>query len=336
MPRPCTAMLRACLLLAAATASAAGTDLGPPDRGDIARRMLHGYQYSRAVAAAAAHGDTLSGPALDPAGARWELIAPDDCSPQAPCGVLVWIHPWDDARAPRDWLPVLRRARVVYVSPFGAGNAQPVLDRRVPLALLGLARARAEVAIDPARTWIGGFSGGGRVASRMAIAWPDVFRGGVFVATSDGPGTVDAPLPGGALLEALRGGRWWFGVGDRDPENLSISRDALKHFRRVCALDTTWSVRTGWGHRTLDGRRLAEALRFLDRDAGVPGPERDACVTDADAAAASALAAVRARLATGDRDGARRLLLEAHRDWGGLVADGFAGLLPMVETPADR
>jgi hypothetical protein len=301
------------------------------DRAVIAARMLHRYQLARAEAQAVATGATLAGAPLDPRAERWELIAPADCSASAPCGVLVWVQPWDDARAPRDWSRMLAAARVIYVAATRSGNAQPVLDRRVPLALFGLAGVKARYATDPARTWVGGFSGGGRVASRLAIAYPDLFRGGVFVATSDGPGTSDAPLPGEPLLGALRDGRWWATVGDQDPENHSISRDAIKHFQRVCALDATLALQSGWGHRTLDGRRLGHALRWLDEGPRASDDERARCEAAASAEADNALARVRHLLVAGDRGGARRALLEAHRDWGGLVAAGFAELLPQVE-----
>lgn len=329
-------------MLCAGTASAADPalvafDAPAPlaDRATIAARMLHGYQHERALAAAAARGTPLAGAPLDPRAERWEVIAPADCDAAAPCGVLVWVHPWDDARAPRDWARPLAAARVIYVAATRSGNGQPVLDRRVPLALLGLAGVQARHATDPARTWIGGFSGGGRVASRIAIAYPDLFAGAILVATADGPGTGDAPLPGEPLLGALRRGRFWAAVGDADPENHSILRDAMKHFRRVCALDAALAIQTGWGHRTLDGRRLDHALRWLDSTRGASAADRARCETTAAAEAGAALDRVRALLAAGDQAGARRALLAAHRDWGGLVAAGFAELLPGAEAPPD-
>lgn len=301
------------------------------DRDVIASRMLHPYQYARLRASA---GDrALTGAPLDPSAERWHLFTPDDCSADRPCGALVWVHPWHEAAPPRGWEPVLRRARVVFVAAARSGNDQPVLDRRVPLALFGLAGAQARVAIDPARVWIGGFSGGGRVASRMAAAYPDVFAGGIFVATADGPGTADSPLPGGERLAALRRGRYWAVVGDADPENHSILRDAVKHFRRACALATRFEVETDWGHRMPDGRDLEHAIRFLDRAEPVAPAAQAACERTASADADKAVAAVRGRLATGDRAGARRELLAAHRDWGGLIDAAYDELLPSVEDP---
>jgi len=228
---------------------------------------------------------------------------------------------------------VLDSARVVYVAAERGGNAQDVLDRRVPLALLGLAGAQARYAIDPQRVFVGGFSGGGRVASRIAAGYPDVFRGGIFVATSDGLGTSDAPVPPLARVAALRQGRWWFVVGDQDPENAAITRDAFKNWQRLCALDSRLARVTGWAHRTLDARRLRQALEFLERGAEVAPAARAACERTLEADAAAALAEVRRLLAAGDRDGARRALLDAHRRYGGALGTGFAQLWTELAAP---
>jgi dienelactone hydrolase len=294
-------------------------------RTEIAARLLHGLQFQRLVAHAAASGHALAGPALDPRAERWQLYVPEACR-DAACGVLVWVSPWDQAAPPREWLAVLDAARVVYVAAERSGNAQDVLDRRVPLALLGLAGAQARSRIDPQRVYIGGFSGGGRVASRIAAGYADLFRGGIFVATSEGLGTSDAPVPPRARLDQLQHGRWWFEVGDEDPENAAITHDAFKHWQRLCALDSVLARVTGWGHRTLDARRLRQALAFLDGGAGVTPAVRADCARALDADAAAALAEVHRLLAAGDRDGARRRLLDAHRRYGGLIAAEFDAL----------
>jgi hypothetical protein len=67
-----------------------------------------------------------------------------------------------------------------------------------------------------------------------------------------------------------------------------------------------------------DGRDLEHAFRFLDRPDPVAPAAREACERAASADADSALAEV-------DR------LLAAHRDWGGLIAAGFAARWPKVD-----
>src|SRR5688572_21384338 len=133
-------MLRALLLLCSASAGAAlaagpqqvAFDVATPlaTRAEIAARMLHGLQHQRLLAHAAGSGRSLDGSAIDPRGERWQLFVPESCR-DAPCGLLVWVSPWDQAALPRDWLGALEDARVAYVAAERSGNAQDVLDRRV-------------------------------------------------------------------------------------------------------------------------------------------------------------------------------------------------------------
>jgi pimeloyl-ACP methyl ester carboxylesterase len=326
-------MLRALALLCCASAGLAAAALAQQvsfdavsplaARAEVAARMLHGLQHQRLIAHAASSGRRLEGQAIDPRVERWQLYLPDSCR-DAPCGLLVWVSPWDQAAPPRDWLAPLEDARMAYVAAERSGNAQDVLDRRVPLALLGLAGARTRLDIDASRVYIGGFSGGGRVASRIAAGYPDVFRGGIFVATSDGLGTSDAAVPPLARLQALRAGRWWFAVGDEDPENAAITHDAFKHWQRVCALGSKLTRVTGWGHRTLDGRRLRQALQYVAAATATDAAAQAACERKLAAEATAALAEVERLRAAGERDAARAALLDAHRRYGGLIADEFA------------
>ena len=62
---------------------------------------------------------------------------------------------------------------LVVAMPRKAGNDADVIGRRIPLALHAHHHASANLAIDPGRVYVGGFSGGARLAQRIAIAWPD-------------------------------------------------------------------------------------------------------------------------------------------------------------------
>jgi len=332
--------LLAALALAAVTQPAGAADVievafdAPTplaERALLAERLLHGYQATRVLALAGARGISLAGPALDPRRERWRVYAPDACH-DGPCGVLVWIDPSRDATLPRDWLRVLDAHQMIFVGAHDSGNERDLVDRRVPLALFGLAGIEARHALDQ-RRYVAGFSGGGRAASRAAAAFPEAFAGGLYVATADGPGTVDVPLPGGDGLARLRAQRNYLVVGDLDPVNFQILRDAERAYRRACALDVELAVVRNWSHRRPDGRTLDRALDWLERGPRAAPAAHQACSREAESAARAALAPVHTALARGDRAAAKRALLAAHVAWGGMVAAEFARLLPEVEEP---
>jgi poly(3-hydroxybutyrate) depolymerase len=52
------------------------------------------------------------------------------------------------------------------------------------LALIAAQNAMAQYSVDPQQVYIGGFSGGSRVALRLALGYPDVFHGALLNAGS--------------------------------------------------------------------------------------------------------------------------------------------------------
>ena len=56
--------------------------------------------------------------------------------------------------------------------------------------------------IDPDRVYIAGYSGGGRVASSLALLYPEVFRGGAFFFGSNYFRKVEVPGQPGAFWRA--------------------------------------------------------------------------------------------------------------------------------------
>src|SRR5258708_37795868 len=107
--------------------------------------------------------------------------------------LLGFVPPWEDARLPSGWTPVLDRYGVIFVSAARSGNDESVFDRREPLALLAAHNAMQRYPVDPERVYIGGFSGGARVALRLALGYPDVFRGPIFN-SRNGP-VAESPNP---------------------------------------------------------------------------------------------------------------------------------------------
>ncbi|MBS0203426.1 MAG: hypothetical protein JSS49_11040 [Planctomycetes bacterium] len=75
---------------------------------------------------------------------------------------------------------VCKQKGIVFASPYGAGNNTP-MPRRVRLVLDVLDDVRQQHRIDPDRTYIAGFSGGGRVACAVAFALPELFGGAIPV-----------------------------------------------------------------------------------------------------------------------------------------------------------
>jgi dienelactone hydrolase len=143
---------------------------------ELARRLLSPLTAARLPAILARTGKALREQPIDLADERFVVYVPAK-APPAGYALLVFVPPWPQAQPPRGWASVLDRAGIIFVSAARSGNEAEVLSRRAPLALLGAANIMASYRVDPSRVWVGGFSGGSRVAMRLALGYPDLFRG---------------------------------------------------------------------------------------------------------------------------------------------------------------
>jgi hypothetical protein len=211
--------------------------------------------------------------AIDLTRERFSVYLPARHSPRGQA-LLVFIPPWEDARLPPGWATVLDELGVIFVSAAKSGNEEDVIDRRIPLALLGAYNVMQRYPIDPDRVYIGGFSGGSRVAMRAALAYPDLFRGALLNAGSDAIASSEAPLPPHDLFAQFQtSSRLVYVTGTEDSWNLQrdlASRDSMTAW---CGLGTRVETMLKVGHEAATSYSLRRALFALDQRAPVD-PEK--------------------------------------------------------------
>lgn len=265
-------------------------------------------------------GGSLDGLAIDLQGERFELYVPPGDAPAGGFGLLVFVPPWESQGLPRDWIPVLARAGVAAVTAERSGNSQNVLARRVPLALAAYDNVRRDIPIDPARVFIGGFSGGARVALRIATAFPEIFHGALLNAGSDPLGSSALPLPGPeAFARFTRETRLVFASGTRDTAVADVDRRSERSARELCVANIADQPIRGGGHEPADVRAFARALRALEAPPKVRD-DVDACRAALDAEIAHRLASIEASLEEGRLQLAARGLVELDARYGWLAA----------------
>jgi pimeloyl-ACP methyl ester carboxylesterase len=89
---------------------------------------------------------------------------------------------------------------MIFVTAAQSDNEADVLNRPEPLALLAAHNIMQRYPVDPQQVYVGGFSGGARMALRLARAFPDLFHGALLNASSDPIGNAQIPLPPQELL----------------------------------------------------------------------------------------------------------------------------------------
>jgi hypothetical protein len=256
---------------------------------------------------------------IDLAEERFSVYVPAQ-RPSRGYALMVFIPPWQDAHLPPGWAAVLGQHGMIFVSAAKSGNEEKVLDRRIPLALLGAYNVMRRYPIDPDRVYVGGFSGGSRVALRTALAYPDLFRGALLNAGSDPIGDGEELLPPDDLFAKFQNSRLVYVTGSQDNWNIQhdlASRDSMKAW---CVFGTAIETMYRVGHESAVPYSVDRAIIALDQRPSVDQGKLAACR----ARIAKELAADLLRIAELlDRDkphDAWRSLTKADIRYGGLAA----------------
>lgn len=174
--------------------------------------------------------------------------------------VVLFISAGDSPAGWSQLEAVCKQQGILFASPYEAGNNTP-MPRRVRIVLDVLDDIRREHPIDPDRTYLAGFSGGGRVACAMAFALPELF-GGVMPVCAGGE-LREEPWLRHRAIERLSIA---FVTGTND-----FNRGEVERFRGPMFSDmglrTKVTVVPKLGHGIPDGKAFGPVLEWLDKGA---------------------------------------------------------------------
>ena len=210
---------------------------------------------------------------------------------------------------------------LIYVSEANAGNDANPIARREPLALLAYANIVKRYPIDPARVYVSGFSGGSRVAMRLALGYPDVFRGALLNSGSDPIGDASVPLPPKDLFLRFQESSTLAYVTCADDTIVLETDRASRHtMNDWCVFNVQSREMRGTGHHTADPDLLSWALDVLDRKAVPDAGALPQCRAAIDAELDGKFRDIDSLIAAGNRDPAKARLNEIDNHYGGLAA----------------
>ena len=233
---------------------------------EIVRRMVNAAMQARL----AQSGANLASQPLDPSAEQFLVYVPMD-KPAGGYGLLVFVPPWKQARIPDGWADALDKNGLILVTAANSGNEADDFARRIPLALIAEQNIVKRYTIDPDRIFVGGFSGGARVALKLALGYPDIFKGALLDAGADPIGTDSLPLPPADLFAQFERSRLVFIAGDSDTGALRMDAASLSSLRAHCVLNTEEQVLPSVGHAIADAGAFAGALSALEKP--VSGPQ---------------------------------------------------------------
>jgi len=196
-------------------------------------------------------------PEYDSTQQTYELFVPSNYDPARSWPVVLFISPSKQSAGFAQWKAVCEQEGILFASPHGAGNDCDT-RRRVRIVLDVLDDVRQRYNVDPDRTYIGGFSGGGRIACAIAFSLPEYFGGAIPVCAAGD----------------LREESW---LRQRVTDRVSVAhltgatdfnRGEVERFRGPMLADVgvrskVWVV-PGLGHGIPDATSLRTAYRWLE------------------------------------------------------------------------
>jgi dienelactone hydrolase len=287
---------------------------------ELMRRLLSPLAAWQVEESVAHGGDALRAQEVDLAEEHFALYVPAHAASQGH-GLLVFVAPWQEAALPHGWDSVLERYDIVFVSAANSGNDANILGRRDPLAVLAATNVMRRLKIDPQRVYIGGFSGGSRVALRLALAYPDVFHGALLNAGSDAIGTATEPLPPVELFHAFQETTHVVYItGEHDKLHRDMDAVSVASLRHWCVNEFDEDVTPGAGHDVADPKALTRVLETLRRTKPADTTRLAACRLNTEGELAKSLERLGSLVDSGDRSAAHKQLLGLDARFGGLAA----------------
>ena len=287
---------------------------------EIVRRLLSPLAAAQLQRQLTRSGRTMTGQPVNLSEERFVVYVPSQHAARG-FGLLVFVPPWQDARLPQGWAEVLDRFGVIFVSAARSGNDESVIGRREPLALLAAQNIIRQYPVDPERVYVGGFSGGSRVALRLALGYSDLFHGAILNAGSDPIGNSEIPLPPRDLLLKFQNSTHLIYVtGERDTPHASDDLVSMRSMRQWCMSNVDSFLQPRVGHEVAAAAALSRSLGALTNSTRPDPAKLSACRSAIDTQLQTKLQSVESLIASGQKAQAQKRLKNVDERFGGLAA----------------
>ena len=299
---------------------------------ELTQRIVSPFMLARLQKKLAQSSQDMRDQSIDLAHERFSVYVPST-RPEGGYELLVFVAPWEEAKIPQQWFSTLDKHAMIFVTAAKSGNDENVIDRREPLALLAAFNVMQKYSIDPSRVYVGGFSGGSRVALRLALAFPDVFRGALLEAGSDPIGDTQIAIPRNDLFRQFQERTHVvYLTGKNDPEHLDQDTRSMRSLKEWCVAHVDDISMPFAGHETADAVSFNRALTTLENTVSTDQRDSSTCMKRIEDDISAQLHSVETSIVRGDAVSAEKTLEKIDARFGGLAASRSVELMQTIEA----
>lgn len=185
----------------------------------------------------------------------WTIYIPT-LSNLKPPSVLVYISPTKSGGLDSNWREVLEQHKMIYIAAESSGN-NTLANQRMVMAIMAIKVLDLHLDYDRTKVFISGFSGGGRVASMLAIQYPSLFQGGLYICGVDFWKKSQS-----SKVARLLKNRFVFLTGNKD-FNRKETRKVYRRYLGAGAENSSFMSINGMGHEHPDTESFRAAIEYL-------------------------------------------------------------------------
>ncbi len=187
---------------------------------------------------------------------EWQVYVPQDYRSERPAGVLVFVSSINWGGIPDQWRQVMDSRNLIWISANGDGDGAP-LQRQMLKAILAPRAVDRDYAIDMARIYISGYSGGGGVATMIELTKPELFVGAIYIGGAT-PWNMDPSWVG-----PISNNHHVFiaGNNDRAAENV---KQVFNEYKKAGIENVLLIIVPNLRRKLPDERRFRQAIDYLD------------------------------------------------------------------------
>jgi dienelactone hydrolase len=299
---------------------------------ELVRRLFSPFNALRVRREMTRPDHVLREQSIDLAQERFAIYVPSSAPPDG-YALLVFLSSSEDAIVPPHWISVLDRHGMTFIAAAKSGNLANVLDRREPLALLAAVNVMHKYKVDPTRVYVGGFSGGARVALRVALGYPDLFHGALLNAGSDPIGDAQIPLPPEDLMRMFQHStKLLYVTGADDTLHLQMDAHSRQSMQEWCAPNLGTIVTPHVAHELANATALDHALAALEQPVQADTQKMADCRARADREMTEQIRLAQSLIDAHKLDLARALLEKIDSHYAGLAPPESLEMLQKIES----